>query len=309
MFDQGAFSDLAVVFVHPVFPFNMRFDLHKAIVCQSPFFNKILHNVHYVQGHSSDDDGDDEEDAVDEKDSDMEDAEHDEDLEVVSKVEINLLDALNDRGFVLAPFQDIIRGTWQKPEPSAQPLFCHILSKHIRFALHWMYATKRIELFETVEDEDTLRILAIAVLFELDDLAEACVDKYTRSQLSTDPIMRDLEHICKLPRDHHSYLRLKDAAIPLLLRVGPENPKCLAHLPIAFMTDVLSADALFVGCEYERYCLLRRVLVEYMQSLGKTSWSPKDQLIKNRKASPDLCVLTAPKKRIAICPLSHQTQQ
>lgn len=292
MFDQGAFSDLAVVFLHPAFPFSVRFDLHKAIICQSPFFNRILQNIHYVQEHNSDHDGDDEEGGVDENDSEMKEIVHDDDLEVITTLKINLLDALSNRGFLLAPFQHIIRRKWQKskasatkqkPEPPTQPLFSHILSKHIRFALHWMYAVDRAELVEKVEDEDTLRILAIAVLFELDDLAEACVERYTRSQISIDTIMRDLEHICQLPHDHHAYLRLRDAALLLLLRYGPENPKCLAHLPVDYMADVLSADALFVGCEYERYCLLRQVLVEFMQSVGKISWTPAGPVDQEQK--------------------------
>lgn len=59
MFDHGTFSDFAVEFAHPVFPFSIRFDLHRAVVCQSPFFENILQKGHYAQVHCSDNNEDD----------------------------------------------------------------------------------------------------------------------------------------------------------------------------------------------------------------------------------------------------------
>lgn len=202
---------------------------------------------------------------MDEVGNAMEEAEYDP-LEVVTTLKINLRDAFADRSFLLASLQHNVR--------REQPLFSRVLAKHIRFALQWMYTTDRRDLVEHIEDDDTLRILAIAVLFGLDDLADVCVTRYTKSQISIDTIMRDIEHICQLPHDHDAYLRLKNAAVLLLLRRGPENPKSLAALPVDYMTDVLGADALLVGSECERYCLLRQVFVEYVQSVDKLSWSP-----------------------------------
>lgn len=134
-----------------------------------------------------------------------------------------------------------------------------------------------------MDEQDTLRILAVAVLFELDDLAHLCVKKYTTVQLSIDTIMRDLEHICQLPRDHAAYLQLRDAALLLLLRHGPDHPDSLAKLPVDYMADVLSADLLFVGCEYERYCLLRQVLIAFMDSVGKITWTAKGPVDQDNK--------------------------
>ncbi|KAG1241617.1 hypothetical protein G6F68_016600 [Rhizopus microsporus] len=98
-----------------------------------------------------------------------------------------------------------------------------------------------------MQDQDTLRILSVAVLFDLEDLVQACVQRYTQNQLSLESIMRDLETICQLPRGHQAYLRLRDASLLLLLRYGPQEPRRLSELPADYMADVLSADCLFVS--------------------------------------------------------------
>ncbi|CAO3645007.1 unnamed protein product [Cunninghamella echinulata] len=156
----------------------------------------------------------------------------------------------------------------------------HILSSHIRFVLKWLYVEDRITFVKQLKDEDTLRVLSIAVLFELESLVQTCLQRYTTHLLSISTINRDLEIICQLPRHHSSYHRLRDAALLLLLRHGPDHPRMISRLPVDYMSDILNADLLFVGCEYERYCLLREVLVAFMQSVGKITWTtagPVDQ--------------------------------
>lgn len=271
MFNRSIYSDLTIVFIHPAFPITMRFDVHKAILSQSPFFSRLLDNMHKLRQ----DDNDMENESFQQTD--------------FATLTIDLLQALTHRGFILAPFQHIVRRKWQKSpkqqqqQKHEQPLFSHILASHIRFSLQWLYSHDKKELEGSMDEQDTLRILAVAVLFELDDLAQLCVKKYTTLQLSIETIMRDLEHICQLPRDHSAYLRLRDAALLLLLRYGPDHPNSLAKLPVDYMADVLSADLLFVGCEYERYCLLRQVLIAFMESVGKITWTAKGPVDQENK--------------------------
>ncbi|KAI8089775.1 uncharacterized protein BX664DRAFT_333860 [Halteromyces radiatus] len=279
MFEKSLFSDLSLAFFHSSFPFTMRFDVHKAIVAQSPFFKLLLDNTHRITTIDT---------TCEKKLKDNDN--HSGTLHLT----IDLIEAMTRRGFVMAPFQHIIRRQWQKPlttgkentsSPSNdnqskndQPQ--HILSSHLRFALKWLYTSDRTPLVKTLTDEDTLRVLCVAVLFDLEALVDDCLQRYTTHQLSIDTVVRDLETICQLPRNHKAYNQLRDAALLLLLRYGPDHPRHLARLPVDYMSDVLSADLLFVGCEYERYCLLREVLVAFMQSVGKITWTnagPVDQ--------------------------------
>ncbi|RCI02247.1 hypothetical protein CU098_001145, partial [Rhizopus stolonifer] len=245
MFEQSLFSDLSLVFVHPSFPIAMRYNVHKAIVSQSPFLCKLL--------------------------------EHQQDNPTLT---IDMAQALSNCEFVLAPSHHIVRRQWQKTTKSRSTEHSRLLSSHIRFVLQWMYCLNKQDLIKSMQDDDTLRILSVAVLFDLHDLTQTCVNRYTQEQLSLDSVMRDLDTICQLPRGHPAYLQLRDAALLLLFRFGPENATRLAMLPADYMADVLSADLLFVNCEFERYCLLRAVLMAYMQSIGKITWTssgPVDQ--------------------------------
>ncbi|KAG0185829.1 hypothetical protein DFQ28_008721 [Apophysomyces sp. BC1034] len=238
----------------------MRFDVHKAIVCQSPFFHRLLKDLDSTHLPDQDVDPPCARDA--------------------SILTIDLVQALLKREFILAPFQHIVRRKWQKPSKAPPTQTSHLLASHIRFAIQWLYSNDMSEIFGDLKEEDTLRILLVAVLFDMDDLAQACVERYITHQLSIRTITRDLEYICQLPRAHPMYLQLRNAALLLLFRYGPEDASSLALLPVDYMADVLSADLLFVANEYERYCLLRQVLVAFMQSVGKITWTqsgPVDQ--------------------------------
>ncbi|KAF7722939.1 hypothetical protein EC973_002571 [Apophysomyces ossiformis] len=238
----------------------MRFDVHKAIVCQSPFFYRLLKNL----------------DSIPHLDKEVTMASGD----AVTTLTIDLVQALLHRKFVLAPFQHIVRRKWQKPGNAPGSQTCHLLASHIRFTIQWLYLHDTSDMIKNMKDEDTLRILLVAILFDLDDLAQMCVERYISDQLSIKTITRDLEYICQLPRSHPTYLQLREAALLLLFRHGPEDAVSLASLPVDYMADVLSADLLFVENEYERYCLLRKVLVCFMQSVGKITWThsgPVDQ--------------------------------
>ncbi|CAO3591165.1 unnamed protein product [Absidia cylindrospora] len=263
----------------------MRFDVHKAVVAQSPFFRLLLENTHRLT-------------TVDTNAS----TDHPMDSQKTSNdvlhLTIDLIEAMTRHGFIMTPSQYIIRRQWQRQAAplNETPLVSssssehknddsslqtrHILGSHLRFALKWMYSMDRGSMVETLHDEDTLRVLCVAVLFGLDPLVNDCLERYTTQQLSINTITDDLETICQLPRDHKAYHHLRDAALLLLFRLGPQYPRHLARLPVDYMSDVLSVDLLYIGCEYERYCLLREVLVAYMQSVGKITWTstgPVDQ--------------------------------
>ncbi|KAI9364746.1 hypothetical protein BD770DRAFT_378909 [Pilaira anomala] len=263
MFEKSLFSDLSLVFVHPSYPFGMRYNVHKSIVSQSPYLCNLLKNMHRI--------------------SNSQDTPPNTPHEGITSLTIDLSRALTQCGFVLAPFQHIVRRKWQTTTHSKNDSNSPLLSCHLRFALRWMYCIDKQELIQTMEDQDTLRVLSVAVLFDLHDLTRACVQKYTTEQLSLTSIMRDLETICQLPRGHDSYLQLRDAALLLLFRFGPENATRLAMLPVDYMADVLCADLLFVRCEFERYCLLRSVLVAFMHSVGKITWTPKGPVDQDAK--------------------------
>lgn len=263
MFEQGLFSDLILAFEHPTFPITFRFDVHKAIVSQSPFFTRLL----------SKHDPNDEPNPSRRVSADGR-----------TILTINLLTELTQNGFVLTPFQHIIRRKWQKSTKAGlnpRALFSHLFARHLRCALRWMYAIDKADIVrDELEEQDDMRLLVIAVLFGLDDLAQICVNRYIREKLSLETIQRDLEHICQLPHKNKAYLTLHDAALLLLLRHGPAAPQCIADLPVDYMADVLSADMLWVENEFERYSLLRRVLTLFMHSLGTITWTrdgPRDQ--------------------------------
>ncbi|CAO3644125.1 unnamed protein product [Cunninghamella blakesleeana] len=221
---------------------------------------------------------------------------------------IDLVEAMGQRGFIKAPFEHIIRRRWQKPinissfkdatattnnyndknasninkiDINDQPQ--HILSSHIRFVLKWFYMEDRNIFIKTLKDEDTLHVLSIAILFELESLVQNCLERYINKLLSINTINRDLEIICQLPRHHPSYHQLRDAALLLLLRYGSDHPQIISRLPVDYMSDILNADLLFVGCEYERYCLLREVLVAFMHSVGKITWTTAGPVDQNSK--------------------------
>ncbi|CAO0792980.1 unnamed protein product [Mucor circinelloides] len=279
MFEKSLFSDLSLVFLHPSFPFSMRFNVHKSIMSQSPFLCKLLESIEDSHPNTQDE--------LDPQSN----IKHTRDAHGVSILTIDLASALTHCGFVLAPFQHIVRRKWQKTTSSSSspsPANSHtnlnpLLASHIRFVLKWMYCLNKQELLQGMHDKDTLRILSVAVLLDVHDLTQACVNRYTSEQLSLDSIMRDLETICQLPRGHSSYLQLRDAALLLLFRFGPENAERLAMLPVDYMADVLSADPLFVNSEFERYCLLRSVLVAFMQSVGHITWTPKGPVDQDSK--------------------------
>lgn len=261
MFEKSLYSDISLVFQHPSYPFAMRFNVHKSIISQSPYFYKLLGNLQNIP-HAQDSPANTTEQGSSSSSS-----------SVTTSLTIDLSKALTSCGFVLAPFHHIVQRKWQKTTKSranTNP----ILSCHIRFALQWMYSLDKSKLIHTIQDDDTLRILSISVLFDLHDLTHACVERYTADQLSLTSIMRDLETICQLPRGHDAYLKLRDASLLLLFRFGPENPARLAMLPVDYMADVLCSDLLFIESEFERYYLLRSVLASFMQSLGKITWTP-----------------------------------
>ncbi|ORX53244.1 hypothetical protein DM01DRAFT_1336423 [Hesseltinella vesiculosa] len=317
MFEKSLFSDLSLAFYHSAFPFTMRFDVHKCVVAQSPFLRRLLDNIHRIPpatGSAPDSPSASPAASVDDRSSAL--LSHDTSRQTtcttsrhpVLHLTVDLIDAMTSRGFIMAPFQHIIRRQWQKPmandpsssedassptlskEPSrqqdskdetAQPQ--HILSSHVRFVLRWLYTIHRKDLVDSLEEEDTLRVLCIAIMFDLDALVDACLNKYLARQLTMGSINRDLEIICQLPRYHRAYHQLRDAALLLLLRQGPDHPRLLARLPVDYMSDILSADLLFVSCEYERYSLLREVLVAFMQSVGKITWTATGPIDQERK--------------------------
>lgn len=283
MFEKSLFSDLSLVFHHPSFPFSMRFDVHKSIMSQSPFLCKLLENIETTISSQE---------VYEEELDSQSNIRHSKDSRGATILTIDLARALTQCGFVLAPFQHIVRRKWQKMNNNntgnntANKVFDSrnpLLASHIRFVLKWMYCLNKQELLRGMHDKDTLRILSVAVLLDVHDLTQACVNRYTSEQLSLDSIMRDLETICQLPRGHSSYLQLRDAALLLLFRFGPDNAEQLAMLPVDYMADVLSADPLFVNSEYERYCLLRSVLVAFMQSVGRITWTPKGPVDQDAK--------------------------
>ncbi|KAI7872738.1 hypothetical protein BDF14DRAFT_1748333 [Spinellus fusiger] len=258
MFEKSLFSDLSLEFIHPFLPFSMRFDVHRAILCQSPFFNQLMKSktcYGNTMSHPT--------------------------TPLVTHLTIDLFNAFSQRGFILSPFQHIVTRKSQDPtdtHPSnktpklgSSPL----LASHLRFALQWLYAYNPAQLLDHLNDTDTLRVLSIAILFDMTDLANNCVDKYCTTQLSLANIINDLEIIGQLPRNHDTYLRLRDAVLLLLFRQGPNHPSYLASLPVDYMADVLSADLLFIPNEFARYCLLKEVLVAFMHSVGKITWTPR----------------------------------
>ncbi|KAI9281460.1 hypothetical protein BY458DRAFT_498664 [Sporodiniella umbellata] len=255
MFENSLFSDLSLEFLHPSFPFTIRYNVHKAIVCQSPFLRHLLTEDNNCSNHII--------------------------QEGKTYLTVHLAEAFTQCGFLLVPFQHIIRRHWQKANTNQVCL--PLLSTHLRFVLEWLYSTQKDHLLNKMQDQDTLRVLSVAVLFEQQDLVQACVHRYTQQQLSLECIMRDLETICQLPRGHCSYLLLRDASLLLLLRHGPEEPRRLSELPADYMADVLSADCLFVSNEYERYQLLKSVLLCFMESVGDIKWTSKGPVDRNDK--------------------------
>lgn len=263
MFEKSLFSDLSLVFLHPSFPFSIRYNVHKSIMSQSPFLFQLLENIKSIPTSDT--------------------QEKVETHQGMTSLTIDLSKALTHCGFILAPFQHIVRRKWQKANTRSNDRTHPLLSSHIRFVLQWMYCSNKSELVKTIEDSDTLRILSVSVLLDIHDLTQACVHRYTNEQLSLNSIMRDLETICQLPRGHPAYLQLRDAALLLLLRYGPENAMRVAMLPVDYMADILSADPLFVACEFERYCLLKAVLMAFMKSVGKITWTSKGPLDQDAK--------------------------
>ncbi|KAI8340103.1 hypothetical protein BC941DRAFT_419398 [Chlamydoabsidia padenii] len=271
MFEKSLYSDLTLAFYHASFPFTMRFNVHKAIVAQSPFLRLLLDNADHITTVET---------APSSTSCDKPIQHH------TLHLTIDLIDAMARRGFVMTPAEHIIRRQWQQQDEETQTQVAtqrHILSSHLRFALKWLYSMDRLPLIKTLKDEDTLRVLSVAILFELDELVQGCLERYTTDQLSIHSIISDLEVICQLPRHHTAYHQLRDATLLLLLRYGPNHPAHLAQLPVDYMSDVLSVDMLYVGYEYDRYCLLREVLMAFMRSVGKITWTaagPVDQDLK-----------------------------
>lgn len=266
MFEKSLFTDLSLAFFHTSASTTMRFNVHKAMVAQSPFLRLLLDNAHCIT-------------TVDTPSPSSATQAH------TLHLTIDLMEAMTRRGFKMTPSTHIIRRQWQpdenKDSSKGSPVVSPGLSSsHLRFALKWLYSMDRPPLLQTLKDEDTLRVLSIAVLFELDELVQGCVERYTTEQLSIHSIINDLELICQLPRQHTAYHQLRDATLLLLLRYGPDHPVHLAQLPVDYMSDVLSVDMLYVGNEYDRYCLIRQVLMAYMHSVGKITWTstgPVDQ--------------------------------
>jgi hypothetical protein len=267
----------------------MRFNVHKSIMSQSPFICNLLEKMERISTKDTQLQLSTESD-TDHSDSDsttppppLPSTQQDRNKNGITTLTIDLSKALAHCGFVLAPFQHIVRRKWQKtptststsrPKPETSVNY-PLLSSHIRFVIKWMYSLNKLDLIATMNDDDTLRILSFSVLLDIHDLTQACIHRYARHQLSLGSIMRDLETICQLPRGHRAYLQLRDAALLLLMRFGPEHASRIALLPADYMADVLSADPLFVSCEFERYCLLRAVLMAFMQSVGKITWTNK----------------------------------
>ncbi|KAI8884550.1 hypothetical protein K501DRAFT_284809 [Backusella circina FSU 941] len=259
MFEKSLFTDLSLVFLHPAFPFSMRFNVHRAIVSQSPFLYKLLKNMEQIPSEQQD---------------------HGQGM---TSLTINLATAWQNCGFHLAPFDHIIRRQWQKTPSQRSSSSNPLLTSHIRFVLQWFYCIDKEHLLNSIQDCDTLCILSVAILMDVHDLAQACVDRYINEQLSLDSIMRDLETICQLPKSSRSYLHLRDATLLLLFRLGPTHPARLAMLPVDYMADVLSADPLFITNEFERYSLLKSVLLAFMHSVGTISWTENGPVDQNDK--------------------------
>ncbi|CAO3701992.1 unnamed protein product [Rhizopus stolonifer] len=255
MFEKSLFSDLSLEFLHPSFPFTIRYNVHKAIVSQLPFLRHLLTEDNTCSNHIIQDGK--------------------------TYLTVHLAEAFTQCGFLLVPFQHIIRRHWQKA--NSNQVCLPLLSTHLRFALEWLYSAEKTSLLKRLQDQDTLRVLSVAVLFEQQDLVQACVKRYTQQQLSLECIMRDLETICQLPRGHCAYLLLRDASLLLLLRYGPQEPRRLSELPADYMADVLSADCLFVSSEFERYKLLKCVLSCFMKSVGDIKWTSKGPVDRNDK--------------------------
>jgi hypothetical protein len=259
MFENSLFADLSLVFLHPALPFSMRFNVHRSIVSQSPFIYKLLKNMEQIP------------------------SQHQDHGQGLTSLTIDLATAFENCGFHLAPFDHIIRRQWQKTSNQRSSSSNPLIASHIRFVLQWFYSLNKEQLVNTLQDCDTLCIMSVAILMDVHDLAQACVDRYINEQLSLDSIMRDLETVCQLPKSSRSYLQLRDATLLLLFRLGPTHPARLAMLPVDYMADVLSADPLFITNEFERYKLLKSVLMAYMHSVGTISWTENGPVDENDK--------------------------
>ncbi|SAM05807.1 hypothetical protein [Absidia glauca] len=252
MFEHSLFSDVSLAFDHSFFPSTVRFDVHKAIIGQSPFFRILLDNFEHITpvAPSHADPGD------------LSQQTHRNGSINNECLTIDLADAMRQRGFNLTPFQPG-RNNSKTSNDGSRPF----QASHIRFVLKWMYSVDRMALTHSLSSMDRLPVLCLAILFGLDVLVADCL---TAHRLSMHTITHDLEIISQLPRKHKAYLHLRGCALLMLLRYGGEHRQSLARLPVDYLADVLGADSLYIGCEYERYRLLRDVLMALMQSLGQT---------------------------------------
>lgn len=253
MFEHSLFSDVSLTFDHPFFPSTLRFDVHRAIIGQSPFFRVLLDNLEHITlvapSHADP--------------NDLSQQTHCNSSNNVLRLTISLVAAMRECGFNLTPNMNNSKNSNDDSR--------HLQPSHIRFALKWMYSVDRLALTRSLNSMDRLPVLCVAILFGLDALAADCLAAH---RLSMHTINDDLEIIRQLPRTHKAYLHLRGCALLMLLRYGGEHRQSLAQLPADYLADVLGADSLYIGCEYERYRLLRDVLKAIMQSLGQTGTGP-----------------------------------
>ncbi|CAO3645011.1 unnamed protein product [Cunninghamella echinulata] len=108
MFEKSLFSDLSLAFYHSDFPFTMRFDVHKAIIAQSPFFNILLNNTERLTKINN---------SKTTTDTSTSRSKINPTMDQSNKLylTIDLVEAMTRRGFIKAPFDHIIRRRWQKP--------------------------------------------------------------------------------------------------------------------------------------------------------------------------------------------------
>lgn len=228
-FNKALYSDVSVTFAYGALPFSLTYNLHKIILVQSRFFRDLLQE-HETAQHSR------------------------------IQFTIDLQRALAYKGFL----PSLLAG----PPIPERRLNYRILGSHIAFALAWLYEADKKSLLESLQPDDIIRVLIIAMLFEIKDLTDHCIRLYMSKRLAVNTIVSDLHLIGQLPHSSDYYHELRDAALLILFRSGAEHAESLCELPTDWLQDILSAELLFVNGEFERYVVLKRVLQTFIDELN-----------------------------------------
>jgi hypothetical protein len=243
-FNKALYSDVSVTFAYGALPFSLTYNLHKIILVQSRFFQRLLQD-------------------------------HDPSQHGRIQFTIDLQRALAYKGFL----PSLLAG----PPIPERRLNYRILGSHIAFALAWLYEADKKSLLESLQPDDIIRVLIIAMLFEISDLTDHCIRLYMSKRLAVNTIVSDLHLIGQLPRSSDYYHELRDAALLILFRSGAEYAESLCELPADWMQDILSAELLFVNGEFERYVVLKRVLQTFTDELNTSMHLNDSEAIERNK--------------------------